>query len=108
MWMYFLRRILAVPPLLLVISFLSYVLLQAAPGDFFSQLETDQKKSLDFIMQLRTSVGKAVEVSPERRADTLGNFSVADRSYGFDARGRLLREGRPADIREELQLLKKF
>ena len=38
MWIYIARRVLAIPPLLLVISFLTFLLMQAAPGDYYKVL----------------------------------------------------------------------
>ena len=43
------------PPLLLIISFLTYMLLQASGGDFFNRLEEDPKVSQDYVMALRAS-----------------------------------------------------
>lgn len=108
MWTFFLRRLLAVPPLLLVISFLTYLLLQAAPGDFFSTLDADPKRSKDFIMALRASAGKATEVPAEQRAHHLASFVAEGKSYGFDSAGHLIKEGAPAEPRAEQQGLKKF
>jgi peptide/nickel transport system permease protein len=108
MWTFLLRRVLAVPPLLVVISFLTFLLLQAAPGDFFSSLEADPKKSKDFIMGLRASAGKVVEIAPADRAGRMGEFTVGDRRYSFDAAGALRKEGAPADPRAEQQSLKRF
>lgn len=105
---YFLRRLLALPPLLLVISLLTYLLLQAAPGDFFSRLESDPKYSQDYVMELRASVGKVVAVPPAERAKELGEFTLGDRRYGFDAEGRLRLDGQPADPKNEQQRVKRF
>ena len=108
MWTFFLRRLLALPPLLVVISFLTYLLLQAAPGDFFSTLEADPKRSRDFIMELRASAGKAAEIDAANRHDALGAFEAAGVRFGFDAAGRLTKDGAPADPRAEQQALKRF
>jgi peptide/nickel transport system permease protein len=108
MWTFLFRRILALPPLLFVISFLTYLLLQAAPGDFFSQLDADPKRSKDFIMALRASAGKAVEVPADERAKRLPAFVVDGKQYAFDASGALQKDGRPAEARAEQQSLKRF
>src|SRR5262245_51715143 len=108
MWTFFLRRLFAVPPLLLVISFLTYLLLQAAPGDFFSTLEADPKRSKDFIMALRASAGKAAEIPAADRAKKLPEFVVDGRRYSFDDAGGLLKDGAPAEARVEQQSLKRF
>lgn len=105
---FFLRRLLALPPLLIVISFLTYLLLQAAPGDFFSTLEADPKRSKDFIMSLRASAGKVTEIAPADRAARLPDFVVDGAHYAFDAEGRLLKAGVRADAKAEQQHLKRF
>src|SRR5215831_15379603 len=105
MWTFFLRRILALPPLLVVISFLTYLLLQAAPGDFFSTLEADPKRSKDFIMALRASAGKVVEFAPAERASRLPEFVVDGKRYSFDQTGALRRNGAVVDPRGEQQSL---
>ena len=108
MWTFLLRRLLSLPPLLLVISFLTFMLLQASGGDFFNRLEEDPKVSQDYVMSLRASAGRVVPVKPERRAATLGAFSVRDRAYAFDAAGRLLRDGRVVEPKTEQDTLKRF
>ena len=64
---FLLRRLISIPPLLVVISFLTYLLLQAAPGDFFSDKEADPKTSRDTLMGMRASAGKR---TPERTCAT--------------------------------------
>src|SRR5687768_8847495 len=97
MWIFLLRRLLTIPPLLLVISILTYVLLQLAPGDFYSRMEQDQKYTYDHVMQMRKSVGRVVEIDAAKRAAELPEFRAADRTYSFDAAGRLLLGGQPVD-----------
>ena len=108
MFTFLLRRLVAIPPLLLVISFLTYMLLQAAPGDYFSDREADPKTSRDTLMGLRASAGKVVEVEAKHRARTLGEFTRGGRKYSFDAAGRILRDGAPLDARTDQESLKKF
>ncbi|MCA9537508.1 MAG: ABC transporter permease [Myxococcales bacterium] len=57
MWTFILRRVLAIPPLLLAVSFLTYCLLYAAPGDYFTRLAEDPAITQDYINQLRTQYG---------------------------------------------------
>lgn len=103
-----LRRLVAIPPLLFVISLLTYLLLQASPGDFYARMEQDQKYSFDYVMELRASVGRVIAVPKEERAARLGEFRVGDRTYSFDAEGALLLDGKPADPRVEQQWVKRF
>lgn len=90
---FLLRRLLALPPLLFVISVLTYTLLQIGPGDFFQRLAEDPTVKQDYVMELRMSAGKVIEVAEEKRADVLGEFEVNAAKYGFDASGQLLRDG---------------
>jgi peptide/nickel transport system permease protein len=119
MWIFFLRRLLMLPPLLLVISILTYGLLQLAPGDFYSRMEQDQKYSYDHVMEMRKSVGRVVEIDAKDRATDLHEFTVGDRRYSFDAEGRLLKAAdaagpelekkwEPADPKLEQTWVKRF
>lgn len=57
MWRYVLRRLIAVPPLLLAVSFITYALLYAAPGDFVTQLENDPSITPETLADLRAQFG---------------------------------------------------
>ncbi len=105
---FFLRRLLSLPPLLLVISFLTFLLLQASGGDFFNRLEEDPKVSQDYVMRLRASAGRVVPVAPADRAEDLGTFEVRGNTYAFDAQGALLRDGAPVSPATEQDALKRF
>jgi peptide/nickel transport system permease protein len=107
-WTFFLRRLVSLPPLLLVISFLTYMLLQASGGDFFNRLEEDPKVSQDYVMALRASAGRVVPVQPAKRAAELGEIRLKDRTYAFDAEGSLLRDGVAVDPKGEQDTLKRF
>jgi peptide/nickel transport system permease protein len=108
MWIFLARRLLALPLLLLVISFLTYLLMQASPNDFFQKLEDNPTASQDYVMDLRNAAGKVVEVPAEERAALFGAFKVGGRAYSFDAKGALLRDGKPAQPRAEQTWLKRF
>lgn len=108
MFTFLVRRVLAIPPLLAVISFLTYMLLQAAPGDYFSDKEADPKTSRDTLMGLRASAGKVVPVAPADRAQALPRFRIAGRDYAFGADGTLTRDGVPLEPRADQDALKKF
>ncbi|MCA9547089.1 MAG: ABC transporter permease [Myxococcales bacterium] len=53
MWTYVARRLLAIPPLLLAVSFLTHCLLAAAPGDYFSRLAEDPAVTEAYMAALR-------------------------------------------------------
>ena len=46
-----LRRLLSIPPLVLVVSFLTFLLLKQAPGDFYSQMEADPTRSTTEVLR---------------------------------------------------------
>src|SRR5687768_10032002 len=102
-----LRRLLALPPLLLAISFLTYLLLQAAPGDFYTAREADPKSSQDSVMEMRRSAGKVRAVAPADRARSIGQFPGGPHTFAFDGAGQLLKDGAPADPRAEQQWVRK-
>jgi len=108
MWVFLVRRVLALPPLLVAISLLTYLLLQMAPGDFFRKLEENPTVEQDYVMNLRRSAGKVVEVEAPDRAAALPGFTVDGVAYAFAADGLLLRDGAPADPRAEQERVKRF
>ncbi|MCG3133607.1 MAG: hypothetical protein HMLKMBBP_00808 [Planctomycetes bacterium] len=108
MWIVLARRLLAVPPLLLVISFLTYALLGVSPGDYFAQKEQDQKYSFHRVMELRAKVGKVARVPDARRAEVMPTFTVGQRRYEYTAQGALLRDGNPCDPKLEQAQIKRF
>lgn len=57
MWTFIARRLLAIPPLLLAVTFLTYCLLYAAPGDYFTRLMEDPQITDDYIAALRAQYG---------------------------------------------------
>ena len=57
MWTFVGRRLIAVPPLLLVVSFLTYLLMWAAPGDYYSRFAEDPTVSKETIAELRAKAG---------------------------------------------------
>lgn len=105
---FLLRRLLAIPPLLLVISFLTYLLLQFSGGDYFMRLEQDPKYTQDYVMELRLSAGRVVDVQPEDRAERFEGLVLDGRSYGFDADGKLTVDGARTDPQREQQRVKRF
>lgn len=57
MWTFIARRLLAIPPLLLAVTFLTYWLLDLAPGDYFSRLEEDPAVTAEYMEALRLKYG---------------------------------------------------
>ena len=108
MFVFLVRRLAALPPLLLVSSFLTYLLLQAAPGDFYQARESDPKYSADYVMELRAGAGKVKSVPEAERAGRHGEFALGGRRYSFDSAGALRRDGEPAQPRAEQALVKRF
>lgn len=51
------RRLLVIPPLLLAVSFITYALLYAAPGDYVSRLAEDPNLSAEYLQALRVKFG---------------------------------------------------
>lgn len=57
MWTFIARRLLAIPPLLLAVTFLTYCLLYAAPGDYFTRLAEDPQVTEEYLAALRAKYG---------------------------------------------------
>lgn len=57
MWTFIARRLLAIPPLLLAVTFLTFCLLYAAPGDYFTRLEEDPAITPEYLAALREKHG---------------------------------------------------
>ncbi|MGK0357972.1 MAG: peptide/nickel transport system permease protein [Bradymonadia bacterium] len=51
------RRMLVIPPLLIAVSFITYALLYAAPGDYVSRLAEDPSLSAEYLRDLRIKFG---------------------------------------------------
>jgi peptide/nickel transport system permease protein len=77
-----LRRFLMLIPLLLAISFLSFLLLSLAPGDYLTTLKTNRDISQEFIEQLRREYGLDRSVV-EQYALWLGKAVRLDLGYSF-------------------------
>ncbi len=105
---FLLRRLLSLPPLLLVISFFTFALLHLSGGDYFTRLEEDPKVSQDYVMSLRASAGRVIPVKAEKREDRFGTFTLGGTDYSFDAAGTLVVGGAPASAVEFQQDLKRF
>lgn len=57
MWVYLARRLLVVPPLLLAVSFITFLLLYAAPGDYLDQLKDNPAITEASLRELTTRYG---------------------------------------------------
>jgi len=57
MWTFIARRLVSIPPLLLAVSFITYLLLYVAPGDYFTRLCDNPAITEEMCAQLRTQYG---------------------------------------------------
>lgn len=57
MWTFIARRLLAIPPLLLAVTFFTYCLLYAAPGDYFTRLEDIPGITPEYLDAMRDKFG---------------------------------------------------
>lgn len=57
MWTFLARRLLAIVPLLLVVSFLTYFLMWASPGDYYSKFAEDPTKGKEWVTKAREKAG---------------------------------------------------
>ncbi|MEZ4466183.1 MAG: ABC transporter permease [bacterium] len=76
------RRLLAVPPLLLAVSFITFALLEAAPGDYVTRLAEDPHISVETLAQLRHRYGLDGGLM-ERYGRWLLNAVQGDFGYSF-------------------------
>ncbi len=82
MWVYILRRLLAIPPLLLAVSLLTFGLIDLAPGDYFTRLEENPAVSQEYIEELRASRGLGGGFA-ERYGKWVLNACTLDFGYSF-------------------------
>ena len=57
MWIFIARRFISIPPLLLAVSFITYLLLYVAPGDYFTRLCDNPSITEEMCAQLRVQYG---------------------------------------------------
>ena len=57
MWIYIARRLLAIPPLLLAVSFITYLLLGVSPGDYFTRLQDNPAVTQEYLDTLKAQYG---------------------------------------------------
>lgn len=76
------RRLLVIPPLLLAVSFITYSLLYAAPGDYVSRLAEDPNLSAEYLAALRAKFGLDGGLF-ERYWRWLANAVTGDFGYSF-------------------------
>ena len=91
-----LRRLLSIPPLVLVVSLLTFLLLKAAPGDFYSQQEADPARSLTEVLRQKESSGLLVRLS-QTQLEEFGEFRDDGSTWSFRDDGEkvptILRDG---------------
>src|SRR3989338_9887408 len=85
MKIFLLRRFLAVIPLLLAITFITFLFLDLAPGDYFSKLEEDPTITTQQLAQLREEFGLDGGFF-ERYGKWLWNASRGNFGYSFENR----------------------
>ncbi len=76
------RRMLSIPPLILVVSMLTFLLLKTAPGDFYSQMEADHTRSLTEVLRQKESAGILVRLSSVEM-EQLGEFRDDGATWRF-------------------------
>ncbi|MDE0959435.1 MAG: ABC transporter permease [Planctomycetota bacterium] len=90
------RRLLSIPPLVLVVSLLTFLLLKTAPGDFYSQQEADPARSLTEVLRQKESAGLLARLAP-KQLQQLGEFSEDGATWAFRDDGQktptILRDG---------------
>ena len=75
-----LRRLLSIPPLVLVVSFLTFLLLKQAPGDFYSQMEADPTRSTTEVLRQKENAGllvRLVELSGWPKSPSLPSVRIS-------------------------------
>lgn len=82
MWTYIARRLLAIPPLLLGVSFITHALLAAAPGDYFTRLAENPAVSEAYMDALRVKYHLDGGMF-ERYWAWLSNAVLGDFGYSF-------------------------
>lgn len=82
MWTYVLRRLLAIPPLLLAVSLLTFWLIDLAPGDYFTRLAENPAVTEEYLESLRASRGLEGGFF-ERYARWVFNACQLDFGYSF-------------------------
>ncbi len=73
---------LSIPPLILVVSLLTFLLLKTAPGDFYSQQEVDPMRSLTEVLRQKESAGLLNRLAPPELGN-LGEFTDSGSTWSF-------------------------
>jgi peptide/nickel transport system permease protein len=100
MLIFTLRRMLSIPPLVLVVSLLTFLLLKIAPGDFYSQLEADPSRSLTEVLRQKESSGLLVRLSPAE-LEQFGDFDDDGSTWAFRDDG----EKSPTILRDQVVVI---
>ncbi|MCK6570659.1 ABC transporter permease [Myxococcota bacterium] len=82
MWVYVARRLLAIPPLLLAVSFVTYLLLYLAPGDYVDQLKENPAITQETLNQYIRDYGLEGGFF-QRYGHWLGKAVTLDFGYSF-------------------------
>ena len=106
-----LRRLLSIPPLVLVVSFLTFLLLKQAPGDFYSQMEADPTRSTTEVLRQKENAGLLVRLDRNQLV-AIGEFSDDGHLWSFADEGGerpvIRKDGTPVRAKEASRSLLKF
>ncbi|MGA1489675.1 MAG: ABC transporter permease [Planctomycetota bacterium] len=100
------RRLLSIPPLLFGVALMTFLLLKAAPADYFSQMEFDPAKSRASVIDAKRAAGLIRPVS-EKELSRLGAVNVNGASWQFEP-GRVLKDGTEIENRIAAEELDSF
>ncbi len=106
MLIFTIRRLLSIPPLLLGVALLTFILLKLAPGDFFVQMEMNPAISNNSVMGAKLEAGLVKKLSADALHD-FGEFRAKGSTWEFRADG-IYRDGALAETRNASQNLGKF
>jgi len=106
-----LRRLLSIPPLVLVVSLLTFLLLKQAPGDFYSQMEADPARSTTEVLRQKENAGLLIRLNRSELV-ALGTFSDQGHEWKFEDTGeyrpQILKDGTVVNAKEASRSLLKF
>lgn len=106
MWTFLLRRLLAIPPLLLGVALITFALLRMSGGDFFQQMEMEPSISVSELLAQKASAGLIKPVSWQE-LEAPGEFTTEDSRWHVTA-GVLHRNGAAVEPASVARVLERF